>query len=332
MKTFLSLIFFFSLNSYASQKHLKNKPTKADGFAWAKKLDPLKSSSWPFEIESIGHSMQSFQKYGFSSAYWHDGLDMRGDAGTKIYASVSGTVVNIENYHPGNDLYWEVAILDDQGFVWKYHHVNKDSIPKKIKDAFKNKLRVEQGEYIGDIVTWPESAYGERYHHIHMLVVDGKGRFINPFKLLPKLLDHSAPVIKEIGLFDHKRRIIRGNTVRGEHGIFINAYDTVLHSKFNLTPYMISYRIDGGDEKIVWKFDTLPSIGNDRDYIHDFYLKGTCGNYHCRNFYINLNFNIKFKNNATEFFKFEKGQHKIDIKVSDFVGNSTSRSFLYQVE
>ncbi len=332
MKTLFSLIFLFCLNSYASGVHLKNTSTKADRFAWAKSYERIQSSIWPFQIESIGHSMQSFQKYGFSSAYWHDGLDMRGDAGTKIYASVAGTIVNIENYHPGNHLYWEVAILDDQGFVWKYHHVDKDSIPEKVKKAFQRKLRIEQGEYLGDIVTWPESSYGERYHHIHMLVVDGKGRFINPFMLLPKLLDNSVPIIKEIGLFDHKRRIVRGNTIRGEHGIYINTYDTILHSKFKLTPFLISYKIDGGDEKTVWKFDTLPSIGNDRDYIHDFYLKETCGNYRCRNFYINLNFNINSKNNVTELFKLEKGQHQVDVKVRDFVGNSTSKSFIYRVE
>lgn len=328
-----ALILIFSagpLLANGASEHLKNKKTLADRLAWAKSTKEIQPSRWPYDLKSIGHSMQSYQNYS-SSPYWHDGLDIRGDEGQAVYATVAGKIVNIENYYPGNDLYWEVAILDDSGFIWKYHHVDKNSIPNEIRSALRTGNRIEQGDLIGSIVRWPVSAYGERYHHIHLLVVDGNGRYINPFKLLPPLADTSAPVIEKIGLFNSRRNLVNGTSIRGAHGLYVEASDTVLHERFTLTPYLISYKLDHGPEQIVWKFDHLPSNTNDTDYIRDFYLSGTCGNYSCRKFNINLNFDLN-SSNATKFFNLASGEHKIEVTVSDFAGNSTSKEFIYTVE
>jgi hypothetical protein len=238
--------------------------------------------------------------------------------------------VNIENYYPGRKHYWEVAILDDEGFVWKYHHVEEKSITSLIKNSYKYGNRINKGDSIGKIIPWAQSAFGEQFHHIHLLIVDGTGKYINPFKLLPRLADTTSPTITQIGLFDKRKKIISGNRVSGMHGVYIDASDTILHDKFLLTPYYISYRLNQGPEKIVWQFDHLPSETNDEDFISDFYLLGSCGNYHCRKFYINLNFNKKFAD-ATEFFQLEEGEHEIEVKVMDFAGNSTTQKFTYQV-
>ena len=69
--------------------------------------------SWPFEALSIGHSMASFQSYSWGQAYFHHGIDIRGDEETPIYAAVGGKVVNVANYYKGSRYYWEVAILDE---------------------------------------------------------------------------------------------------------------------------------------------------------------------------------------------------------------------------
>lgn len=326
------LLLVVCLTQYAlGSEHLKNKITKANSFAYAQNLKNTQDAIWPYSPLSIGHSMQSYQKYGFSSPYWHDGLDIRGNANEAVYATVAGKVVNIENYYPGDPLYWEVAILDDSGFVWKFHHVDSKSIPEKIKEAYKTGARIKQGEHIGNITPWPVTTYGERYNHIHLLVVDGKGRYVNPFRLLPKLADTSVPVIKKIGLFDSNRKLLNTDRVSGKHGIYVNASDTVLHNKFVLTPYMISYRLDNGDEKTVWKFDYLPSVDNDKDYITDFYLDGTCGNYRCRDFFINLNFNPQSSTKATNFLNLPKGQHQVEVIVRDFLGNHSSKTYQYSV-
>jgi hypothetical protein len=325
----IGLIFSLFLWVTTTQAHLKSTTTHADNYAWSTSLDSSQEAMWPYEIKSIGHSMQSYQNYS-TSPYWHDGLDMRGEAHQEIFSATAGIVVNIENYYPGNKYYWEVAILDDSGFVWKYHHVEEKSITSLMKNSYKYGNRINKGDSIGKIIPWGQSAYGEQFHHIHLLIVDGTGKYINPFKLLPRLADTTFPIITKIGLFDKRRKIISGNQVSGKHGVYIDASDTVLHDKFLLTPYFISYRLNHSLEKVVWQFDHLPSVTNDEDYILDFYLKGSCGNYHCRKFYINLNFNKNFPD-ATEFFQLEEGEHEIEVKVMDFAGNATTKIFSYKV-
>ena len=148
---------------------------------------------WPFEALSIGHSMASFQSYGWGQAYFHHGIDIRGDEGTPIYAAVGGKVVNVANYYKGSRYYWEVAILDEQGYLWQYHHVDPDSIPQKIKIAFKEKASVPTGELLGEIVDWPVSTFGEVYTHIHLNVLGKDGIYLNPLHFLESLQDIQKP-------------------------------------------------------------------------------------------------------------------------------------------
>src|SRR4030042_3657281 len=75
---------------------------------------------WPFALDSIGWSMQSYQDYG-GTPYFHHGMDMMKIFGTNVINQSGGQVVNIENYNPGWDLYWEVAVLDPYGNIWQYH-------------------------------------------------------------------------------------------------------------------------------------------------------------------------------------------------------------------
>jgi hypothetical protein len=331
MKTLILISLLITSTLSLASAHLKPVKTKASNHAWSKDLKQVEESIWPYSVLSIGHSMQSYQNYS-TSPYWHDGLDIRGEAAEQVVASVSGTIVNIENYHPGNHLYWEVAILDDSGFVWKYHHVDNNSIPKAIHDAYKNGTRITMGSHIGNIVTWPVTTYGEVYHHIHLLVVDGMGRYVNPFRLLPALNDTTKPVIEKIGLFNSRLKKRNSKHISGKHGIYVKLHDTVLHNEFKLTPYMISYNLDGGEEQLVWTFDYLPSGTNDIDYLKDFYMKGTCGNYNCRDFFININFKVGAGKKNTNFFELDNGAHTIRINAWDFSGNSNSESFSYVVE
>jgi hypothetical protein len=283
-------------------------------------------SAWPFKVKSIGHSMQSFQKYG-GFAYWHDGLDIRGEAGESVFTSTAGVVVNIENYKKGDPLYWEVAIRDDKGFVWKYHHVDGKSIPQSIKRAYKKKTRIKQGEYIGNIVFWPVSSHGEEFHHIHLLVIDKLGAYINPFLLLDNLTDSTRPTISKIGILKNGRKV-RSNTVTGEFSIYANISDTIKHKDFSLTPYKISYKIDNLEERIVWKFDSLPSVDNDTDYLFDFYLRTSCGNYRCRRFDVNLG----FKPGQVSRMNIEPGEHVITVYAYDYTGNKSDKSYQFVVK
>jgi hypothetical protein len=305
--------------------HEKELKTKADLFAYGE-FQSQGHHPWPFPLLSIGHNMQSYQNYG-GSPYWHDGLDIRSVVDQPIYAAAGGKVVNVENYQPGNPLYWEVAILDDEGFVWKYHHVNRQSIPTEIMSAYKIGAKVAAGALIGNVVRWGISSFGEVYHHLHLLVVAKDGQYINPFLLMEPLSDTLAPVIKKIGLAKNHRPI-SGTEVSGPHALYLEASDLTLHDKFILPPYKISYKLDGKEEKLVWEFKHLPSGKNDTDFIEDFFMDGTCGNYSCRKFYFNLNFTQAVPRSTM---KLNPGTHEVQVFVEDVVGNKTSESFQWRV-
>lgn len=317
MKIFL-LLLLCATHAFAHEKEMK---TKADFLATGV-FKSQKNHRWPFPLLSIGHNMQSYQFYG-GSPYWHDGLDVRSKQDEQIFAAAGGKVVNIENYVRGNPLYWEVAILDNEGFVWKYHHVDKKSIPADIKLG----AVIPAGTYIGNVVRWQVTTYGELYHHLHLLVVAKDGQYINPFLMMEPLPDTQAPMIKKIGLAKNHKPI-EGNKIRGPHSLYLEASDLVLHDKFILPPHKISYRIDGGEEKVVWEFINLPGGPDDEKYINDFYMEGTWGNYDFRRFYMNLFFT---KESPRKTMTLPPGQHTISVTVEDIVGNETSESYQWQV-
>jgi len=321
MKLMLILLLCMS-QAFAHEKELR---TKADFLATAK-FNGQRNHPWPFPLLSIGHNMQSYQDYG-GSPYWHDGLDVRSRVDQPIFASTGGKVVNFENYQPGNPMYWEIAILDDEGFVWKYHHVDRKSIPEEVVNAYKNKGSVKAGTLLGNVVRWPVSSFGEVYHHLHLLVVAKDGQYINPFLMMEPLPDTKAPVIKKIGLAKNHSPI-DGNEVKGAHALYLEASDLTLHEKFILPPYKISYKMDGGEEVLVWEFINLPSGKNDTDFIEDFYMNGTCGDYSCRKFYFNLNFT---KAAPRKTMTLNPGAHSIEVFVEDAVGNKSSESFQWKV-
>ncbi|MCO4782331.1 MAG: M23 family metallopeptidase [Candidatus Cloacimonetes bacterium] len=286
-----------------------------------------KKYQWPFQILSIGHSIASYQNYG-SNPYFHHGLDIRGDAGTIVKASRGGKVIAVRNYHTGGPLYWEVAILDKDGFIWQYHHIDHRSIPKNVKDAYQNKTSIKAGTSIGKIVRWPVSANGERYHHVHLNVLAANGHFVNPFLFLETLKDQKAPEVIKIGLLNRARRPIKATKIHGNYGLYVETQDLILHDKFYVPPYSISYKINDGDEKLFWKFDSIPGEDNINKYVHDFYVpSGTCGNYRCRKILLDLGFS---KESKTQFPQ-EAGQYHIDVFVSDFAGNKHQKGFDFEV-
>lgn len=319
------LLFLVCLNVDYALAHLKNVPTRADKLATAR-FSRQGHHPWPFPLLSIGHNMQSFQDYG-GSPYWHDGLDVRSQKEESIFASAGGKVVNIENYVSGNPLYWEIAVLDEEGLIWKYHHVQQESIPEEIHVAYRLGKKISAGAFLGRVVPWPQSSFGETYHHLHLLIVDKDGKYVNPFLMLEPLSDTSPPVINRIGLAQGHRPL-NGSEVKGEHALFVDASDLVLHHKFILPPHKISYRLDGQDEQVLWEFIHLPSGINDTDYISDFFMKGTCGNYSCRKFYINLNFTPDHPRGTM---LLTPGTHRVEVRVEDLAGNESTSSFSWRV-
>ena len=285
-------------------------------------------SNWPFDILSIGHTMASYQQYGFSGAYFHHGLDIRGQSGTTVLASRGGKVVNVGNYGGGSRLYWEVAILDDDGFLWQYHHVDHESIPQEVKDAFANGGRIADGAKIGEIVDWPVSAYGERYHHIHLNVLGADGVYLNPFNFLKVLPDEKDPKILKMGLLNSKRKVVSKSEIGGDYALYVETSDLILHNYFSVPPHSIAFKIDKGPWIDHWTFNQLPGGADREAYINDFFVPGeTCGDYSCRRILIDLGFTRAGRRNFPQ----DPGPHIMELKLTDYRGNLTYSAYRWVV-
>lgn len=283
---------------------------------------------WPVELKSIGHTMASYQRYGsLNEAYFHHGLDIRADDGADVRASVGGKVVNVENYNFGNPAYWEVAILDDEGFLWQYHHIERSSIPKEVMDAFKNKTSIPAGTLIGKVYYWMVVTFGERYHHIHLNVLGKNKEYLNPFEFLEPLEDTAGPEIKEIALLQNGKKLTGGD-VSGKYSIVAEIHDLILHDKFVVPPNEVAVSIDGQKEFTVWKFDTLPGGEDKKKFANSFFEPNlVCGDYECRKPVIDLG----FSKTPQQVFPMGRGSHELELRTRDYQGNEATQRFSWTV-
>lgn len=279
--------------------------------------------AWPVRVQSIGHTNASYQRYGFGTPYFHHGLDIRADAGEAVYASAGGKVVNIENYDVGPS-YWEVAILDDRGFLWQYHHVDKNSITPETWAAFRSGGRVEAGAKIGEVVYWEVVSYGERYNHIHLNVLDGQRRYVSPFLFLQPLPDRDAPKVVKMGLLKNGQAVA-GQRVRAPYTVYAEIADLILHPRFIVPPHMLAYSLNGGPLKVVWNFETLPGGADEEARVHEFFVPSlVCGNYNCRRQVIDLGFNWPLPQTP--------GTYQLRLQAYDFAGNLGEAEWNWTVE
>lgn len=291
---------------------------------------------WPFALESIGHAIQSYQYYG-GSPYFHHGLDIMAPSGTNVYNRSGGQIVNIENYQPGNDLYWEIAVKDPEGYLWQYHHIDHNTIPQYIWNKWAE-YQIDPGNggfvppdtLIGNIVWWPVGYPGapSNFHHIHLNILGTGGAFINGFEFHTSLSDTQSPQILAVGLLKNNQ-IYPGNQVSGTYGLYVHARDLVLAPNWYwLPPFETTFTLDGGPLTTVWRFDTLPGGADDYAFVSDFYVvPPTCGDYDCNEFYIDLGFTTF----GQRPFPSVPGQHTLTATVKDFAGNAASQAFTWTV-
>jgi hypothetical protein len=243
--------------------------------------------AWPFDLNSIGWSMQSYQNYG-GTPYFHHGMDMMKMWGTNVYNRSGGQVINIENYNPGWNLYWEVAVLDPYGYIWQYHHIDEPTIPDFIYQKYAEYLAdpinggfIPPDTYIGNIVEWPVWSYYDYFNHIHLNILAAGGVYVNGFEFHNPLDDTVGPEIQAVGLLKNGQ-IYGGNTIEGDYSLYVHARDLILDQYYYLPPWEITFSVDGGPVQTTWRFDTLPGGASDTAYLDDFYVvPPTCGDYEC---------------------------------------------------
>jgi subtilisin-like proprotein convertase family protein len=320
--------------------------TLSAGIAWGDPNGTHSTYSWPFTVVQMGHAIQSFQNYGSTTAdsYFHHGIDMIAPNGTQVFNRSGGQVVNVENYTVGNDLYWEVAILDPEGYVWQYHHIDKNTIPQSIKDKFAewqvNHTTggfIPANTYIGNIVLWTVSSFGYIFNHVHLNVLGAGDIYLNTMEFHTPLNDTQAPEILTIGL-TKSNTVISGTGVSGEYGLYARARDLFLSTVYYLPPYKVEFSIDDGPWTTTWDFHNLPGGANNKAYVNDFYVyPPTCGNYSCRDFYIDLGFTNGLGIFSTQDVEAQRtlpttmGDHAVQVRVWDYNSNSATSSFTWTI-
>ncbi len=287
--------------------------------------------TWPFPFQQMGHLDSSYQLYSsdLSDAYFHHGIDMLAPNGTPVYSPCAGQVVNIENYSSPLELYWEVAILDPQGYVWQYHHIEQTSIPQAIHQAYagyqadhENGGFIAANTQIGNIVVWPVESFGYIFNHIHLNILAAGDVYLNPLEFLDNTYwDAQAPQIQKAGIFTGTNNLLTGNTIPygTDYSLYIQARDLFMSQVFYLPPHRITYKLDDSvDVHTVWNFHSLPGGASDTHYVNQYFLPGkTKGDYETRDFYIDLGF-MKDGSNPLPT---EPGLHSINIEAWDYAYN-----------
>jgi len=261
-------------------------------------------------------------------------MDMMKIYGTDVFNRSGGQVVNIENYNPGWDLYWEVAVLDPDGYIWQYHHIDMPTIPQLIWDKFAEyQLDPEHGgfidpdTYIGDIIEWPVWSFGKQFNHIHLNILAAGGVYVNGFEFHNPLPDADGPEIQAVGLLQNGQ-VYAGNEIEGSYSLYVRARDLILDDVYYLPPWEITFSVDCGPVHTTWRFDTLPGGADRYAYLNDFYVvPPTCGDYDCRDYYIDLG----FIPDSQFLFPAGGGEHTVQVTVRDYAGNSASQSYTYTV-
>lgn len=322
------------------QTDSENRPnTGSAGIAWADPDGPHSTYDWPLDFSRMGHTLPSYQRYGnLSSAYFHHGIDMvTPNDGVSVYTRTGGQVVNVENYVQGYALYWEVAILDPEGYVWQYHHVDRNTIPQAILDAFQAYKAdpatggfVPADTYIGGVVNWSEWAIDQYFHHIHLNVLAAGDIYINPleFHNPGTHADTQDPVIQKIGLLDGNN-LMQGNTIPAgtPYSLYLKASDLYMSDVYDLPPHKIEFMLDASGEWVTfWDFRKMPGGSDDSLYVNDLYIPNlTQGDYANREFYFDLGFTTE----GLRAFPDEPGMHTIDVRVWDYAGNSDEEPFTW---
>ncbi len=330
-------------------------------------FDGSKRKPWFFAPTNrphpLAHTHHQFQWYGggLSSAYFHHGVDIREPYGSSVYASEGGKITSFYWYNR-KPYYFEIGITDAAGFVWQYHHVDRNKVPASIVQIAARRGSIARGTKIGANVYWPVRAYGALFHHIHLNVLGPDGRYLNPLNFMLPINDTRAPVVHRVYVTQNGSSKVlnpgggNGAVVSGKLDFVARAEDFVGTQPYQLTVKKMTWQLTelGGSrthnvpETMLWDFDFLPGGANRNAFVWDifryrtydgFRTYSTSGNYSRREFYYCLTNRIGgyAVNESKGYFnsaerdlnnrlKFPNGTYRLTVRAYDIKGNVGSRS------
>ncbi len=226
---------------------------------------------WPVKDVpiNIGNLAYTLQFYGDEPGF-HHGLDILEPAGTPVYAPVSGKISLGYYYRIKIPYTFQIAIVQKNGTVWQFHHLDPKTIPASLFDLAKKGGTVSSGALLGKIYDASQMGYGIS-PHVHINVIDSSGHYQEPLRFFPLLPQDTPPVIRGLYLIDSQNRVLADNQ-RGfqvepsdskSAALIVDAFDVVSPSKVETTPASISvWALMGGAKKRILlaqrKFDRLP--------------------------------------------------------------------------
>jgi hypothetical protein len=308
---------------------------------------------WPVQFEdaehSLGNSMIQFQQYGYADAYWHGGCDLRAQAESEVRTPIGGRIEaghygyetnadgSMEKYwtpwpEQGQDMYFEVAVIGDDGLRYEFHHINRKTLPQNIVNLLnQGNARVEAGEIVGRVIRWPVRAGdGTYYHHIHYNVVTPDGTRINPEAISHPIEDRIAPEVQGVYAITQTNQVLdvtRSGRLQGQKvkEFVVAVFDRNDRNVYKHPPTRVELR--SGETKLSgWDFRKV-LLNEDKSFpnIHQVFLDAlttpsgqrlrTRGDYE-QNFFL-----MRLPMTATQ-------QSSLEILVEDFAGTAQ----IYKIE
>lgn len=272
----LLLIVLFSINLLSSELVLSKMMLQKNGYQkqdYAHKRE-LKTDetghklSWPFDEPYkkgfIGNNFAQFQPYSPTPGY-HGGVDMILEKSSWVNSPISGRLeaghYGYENnpngsatkwWKPwpqtGEDAYFEVAVIADNGLRYELHHLDRSSLTKEIIAQLKSDTpQIKEGQRIARVYTWRTFFH---YHHVHLNVIDPAGNSLNPESHFETIEDSIAPTIKFLAVYKNKSQWINNKDTLSEkpEAIIFIGYDKKNSNQFNQAPLI--YRITNMNKTI----------------------------------------------------------------------------------
>lgn len=307
-----------------------------------------------FSTEQFGATINQFQDWT-SPSYFHGGIDIRGEEHQDVSAPVSGKleggyysyvdevdgrttkyflplvdVLNGKAEPPWGKSYFEIAIIDSNGFRFELHHIDPDRLSESIKTRILNHGSVAAGEIIGQLVNWNRFLLGVRFHHLHYNIISPDGIYLNPLALSEPISDTIAPEI--VGLYSPilPERCGTGyprldpnndlSALANKGYLVVEAFDQIFGGKERVAPSALQADFEGHDS-FGWNFTQALELPNGQrpniSKMHLYYLCDKKGL-------------LQLASRSNQFYYIiplpAAYSGKVKVTITDQVGNATSQT------
>jgi hypothetical protein len=191
-------------------------------------------TGWPIDNTAteheIGTSGGEFQDGNPPPPFFHQGVDILDDdapTGPWVRNTREGTVL-LTTLSAGS-LYNGMTVIASDGDVYKYWHLDFNSIQQPVLDAWNNGTTLPANSQIAQLVTWTSC----NFHHLHYEISDSIGIMDPAFTLTPRN-DTTAPVILDIFFTvnatnnEFPINLAGDRILFGDADVIAHAYDTQL--------------------------------------------------------------------------------------------------------